>query len=119
MGPGWWSCSGYAGRKGAGGALLCFLGVFAVCAGRLAPPAFLVVAVVRAGWCQGGPAARPARALRRRRRVLGGRPAAAAELTAQYLVLVAQHQQFGVPGQVRPDQHRQQAEQAPQQPVDN
>jgi len=38
---------------------------------------------------------------------------AAIELTAQHLVLVAQHQQLGVLGQVRPDQHRQQAEQAP------
>jgi len=45
-------------------------------------------------------------------------PQAAAELTAQHLVLVAQHQQLDVPGQVRPDQHRQQAEQAPHQPVD-
>ena len=41
-----------------------------------------------------------------------------AQLTAQHLVLVAQHQQLGVLGQVRPDQHRQQAEQAPQQAVD-
>jgi hypothetical protein len=31
---------------------------------------------------------------------------------------VAQHQQLGVLGQIRADQHRQQAEQAPQQPVD-
>jgi hypothetical protein len=41
---------------------------------------------------------------------------AAIELTAQHLVLVAQHQQLGVLGQVRPDQHRQQAEQAPHPP---
>jgi hypothetical protein len=45
-------------------------------------------------------------------------PQAAGQLTAQHLVLVAQHQQLGVLGQIRPDQHRQQAEQAPQQPVD-
>ena len=33
-------------------------------------------------------------------------------------VLVAQHEQLHVPGQVRADQHRQQAEQAPHQPVE-
>jgi hypothetical protein len=44
-------------------------------------------------------------------------PQAAAELTAQHLVLVAQHQQLDVLGQVRAGQHRQQAEQAPQQAV--
>ena len=42
---------------------------------------------------------------------------AAIELTAQHLVLVAQHQQLGVLGQVRPDQHRQQAVKAPHQAV--
>jgi hypothetical protein len=45
-------------------------------------------------------------------------PQATTELTAQHLVFVAQHQQLGVLGQVRASQHRQQAEQAPQQPVD-
>ena len=45
-------------------------------------------------------------------------PQAATELTAQHLVLVAQHEQLGVLGQIRPDQDRQQAEQAPQQAVD-
>ena len=40
------------------------------------------------------------------------RRALAAELAAQHLVLVAQHEQLHVLGQVRPDQHRQQAEQA-------
>ena len=45
-------------------------------------------------------------------------PQPSAQLTAQHLVLMAQHQQLGVLGQVRPDQHRQQAEQAPQQAVD-
>ncbi len=44
-------------------------------------------------------------------------PQAAAELTAQHLVLMAQHEQLGVLGQIRPDQHRQQAEQAPHQAV--
>ena len=44
-------------------------------------------------------------------------PQAAAELAAQHLVLVAQHEQLDVLGQVRPDQHRQQAEQAPHQAV--
>ena len=44
-------------------------------------------------------------------------PQAAAELAAQHLVLVAQHQQCGVLGRVRPDQHRQQAEQVPHQAV--
>jgi hypothetical protein len=39
----------------------------------------------------------------------------AAELAAQHLVLVAQYEQFDVRGQVRADQHRQQAEQEPQQ----
>jgi hypothetical protein len=40
-------------------------------------------------------------------------PQATAELTAQHLVLVTQHKQLGVLGQIRPDEHRQQAEQAP------
>jgi hypothetical protein len=31
---------------------------------------------------------------------------------------VAQHEQIGILGQIRPDQHRQQAEQAPHQAVD-
>jgi hypothetical protein len=44
-------------------------------------------------------------------------PQPAGQLTAQHLVLMAQHQQFGVLGQIRPDQHRQQAEQAPHQAV--
>jgi hypothetical protein len=35
---------------------------------------------------------------------------AAAELTAQHLVLVTQHKQLGVLGQIRPNQHSQQAE---------
>jgi hypothetical protein len=43
---------------------------------------------------------------------------AADQLTAQHLVLVAQHQQLGVLGQIRADQHREQADQAPHQPVD-
>jgi hypothetical protein len=42
---------------------------------------------------------------------------AAAELTAQHLVLVSQHQQLDVLGQVRADQHHQQAEQGPHQAV--
>jgi len=46
-------------------------------------------------------------------------PKAAAELTSQHVVLVAQDQQLGVPGQIRPDQHRQQAEQAPHQAVND
>ncbi len=45
-------------------------------------------------------------------------PQAAAELTAQHLVLVAQHEQLGVLGQIRADQHRQHAEQVPHQEVD-
>ena len=45
-------------------------------------------------------------------------PQAPADLTAQHLVLVAQHQKLGVLGQVRPHQRRQEADQAPQQPVD-
>jgi hypothetical protein len=44
-------------------------------------------------------------------------PQATAKPTAQHLVLVAQHEQLGVLRQIRPDQHRQQAEQAPHQPV--
>ena len=44
-------------------------------------------------------------------------PQATAEPTAQHLVLVAQHQQLDVLGQVRADQHRQQGEQEPQQAV--
>lgn len=39
------------------------------------------------------------------------------DLTAQHLVLMTQHQQLDVLGQIRPDQHHQQAEQAPDQPV--
>jgi hypothetical protein len=46
-------------------------------------------------------------------------PQAATQLTAQHLVPVAQHQQLGVLEPVRADQRRQQAEQAPQQPVDD
>jgi hypothetical protein len=45
-------------------------------------------------------------------------PQPAGQLAAQHLVLVAQHQQFSVLGQVRPGQHRQQAEQAPDQAAD-
>ena len=45
-------------------------------------------------------------------------PQPTAELTPRHLVLMAQYGQLGVLGQVRPDQHRQQADQAPQQPVD-
>ena len=45
-------------------------------------------------------------------------PQPAAELAAQHLVLAAQHQQLHVPGQARADQHRQQAGQAPHQPVE-
>ena len=44
-------------------------------------------------------------------------PQPTGQLAAQHLVLVAQHQQLGILGQVRPDQHGQDAEQAPQQPV--
>jgi hypothetical protein len=36
-------------------------------------------------------------------------PQAATELAAQHLVLMAQHEQLGVLGQIRPGQHRQQA----------
>ena len=46
-------------------------------------------------------------------------PQASGQLAAQHVVLVAQHQQLGVLGQVRPDQHRQQAEHASHQAVDN
>ena len=46
------------------------------------------------------------------------RRALAAELAAQHLVLVAQHEQLRVRGQLRPGQYRQQAEQAPHQPVE-
>ena len=45
-------------------------------------------------------------------------PQPATELAVQHLVLVAQHEQLHVLGQVRADQHRQQAEQAPHQPVE-
>ena len=45
-------------------------------------------------------------------------PQPATKLTAQHLVLVAQHEQLHVLGQVRTDQHPQQAEQAPHQPVE-
>jgi hypothetical protein len=41
----------------------------------------------------------------------------AAELTAEHLVLVTEHQQLNVLGQVSADQCRQQFEHAPQQPV--
>ena len=44
-------------------------------------------------------------------------PQPAAEVAAQHLVLVAQHEQLGVLGQIGPGQHRQQAQQAPQQAV--
>lgn len=44
-------------------------------------------------------------------------PQTGAEMTAQHLVLMAQHEQLGVLGQIRPDQDRQQAEQAPHQAV--
>ena len=40
------------------------------------------------------------------------------QLAAQDLVLMAQYQQLGILGQVGPDQHCQQAEQAPHQAVD-
>jgi hypothetical protein len=40
------------------------------------------------------------------------------QLTAQHLVLVTQHEQLGLLRQVRAGQHRQQAEQAPHQAVD-
>jgi hypothetical protein len=45
-------------------------------------------------------------------------PQTAADLAAQRLVLVAQHKQLHVLGQVTADQYRQQAEQAPHQPVE-
>jgi hypothetical protein len=45
-------------------------------------------------------------------------PQAAANLAARHLVLVAQHEQLHVLGQFRADQRRQQAEQAPHQPVE-
>jgi Protein of unknown function (DUF2637) len=45
-------------------------------------------------------------------------PQSATELATKHLVLVAQHQQLGILGQVRADQHRQQAEQAPHQSVE-
>jgi hypothetical protein len=45
-------------------------------------------------------------------------PQATADLTAQHLVLVAQHEQLHVLGQIRADQHRKQAEQAPHQLVE-
>jgi hypothetical protein len=45
-------------------------------------------------------------------------PQPAGQLTAQHLVLMPQHQQLGILGQVRPDQHRQQAEQVPHQAID-
>ena len=46
-------------------------------------------------------------------------PQPTTELTVQHLVLVAQHQQLGVLGQVGPGQHREQADQAPHQAVDD
>jgi D-alanyl-D-alanine dipeptidase len=45
-------------------------------------------------------------------------PQAATELTAQHLVLMAQRQQLGVLGQVRPEQHHQQVQQAHHKAVD-
>jgi len=45
-------------------------------------------------------------------------PQPTGQLAAQHLVLVAQHEQLGVLGQVRADQHRRQADQAPHQTVD-
>jgi uncharacterized cupin superfamily protein len=45
-------------------------------------------------------------------------PRPAVDLTAQHLVLVTEHQQLNVLGQIRADKHRQQAEQTPNQPVD-
>jgi hypothetical protein len=44
-------------------------------------------------------------------------PRPASRLTAQHLVLVTKHEQLDVLGQIRPDQHCQQAEQAPHHPV--
>jgi hypothetical protein len=45
-------------------------------------------------------------------------PHPAGQLAAQDLVLVPQHQQLSILGQIRPDQHRYQAEHAPHQAVD-
>jgi hypothetical protein len=44
-------------------------------------------------------------------------PQPTGQLTAQRLVLMAEHQQFDVLGQIRPGQHHQQANKAPQQAV--
>jgi hypothetical protein len=44
-------------------------------------------------------------------------PQSATELAAQHLTLMAQDEQLGALGQVRPDQPRQQAQQAPHQAV--
>lgn len=44
-------------------------------------------------------------------------PQAATELPAEHLVLMAEHQQLNILGQLRADQHRQQTEQARHQPV--
>ncbi|MFC7589691.1 hypothetical protein ACFQYP_42895 [Nonomuraea antimicrobica] len=42
----------------------------------------------------------------------------AMELTAEYPVLVTEHQQLNALGQISADQHHQQAKQAPHQPAD-
>jgi hypothetical protein len=39
------------------------------------------------------------------------------ELTAEHLVLMTKHQQLNIFGQIRADQHAQQAEQSSHQPV--
>jgi hypothetical protein len=44
-------------------------------------------------------------------------PRPTTELTAQHLILATEHQQLNILGQISADQHRQQAEQAPHQPV--
>ncbi|WP_433432634.1 hypothetical protein [Nonomuraea sp. CA-141351] len=45
-------------------------------------------------------------------------PRLTAKLTAKHLVLLTEHRQFNILGQIRAHQHGQQAEQAPHQPVD-
>jgi hypothetical protein len=45
-------------------------------------------------------------------------PQPTAELAAQHLILMAQHEQLHVLGQVRAEHHRQQAQQAPHQLVE-
>lgn len=45
-------------------------------------------------------------------------PRPVTESTAEHLVLVTKHQQLHILGQIRADQHGQQAEQARHQPVD-